>query len=422
MIETELKISLDAGGRSAAAAAPRARRRCGGRRAGRRGWSRSTSTPRTRRWPRPGSRCVCAGSGGAGCRPSSAAATGDGGDGLFAHVETERPAPGGRLALTGRSGRASTRRSPRRPATRRWRRCSRPGCGASSSGWRARRRRSGPGDRSRRNRRGRARARRSWRPSWSWSRAMSARSMPWRGGFSRGSGALRPANKAARGYRLARTGRRTRPRWPAQAPGHSPMTPRRRSRRWPAMCCATVWRRSPLTWWWWPTARTIEGPHQLRVGLRRLRTALAVFAPEPRRGGAGAARRGGAAAGAGGRRLARPRRADRGGGRAAAAAGSTRRPRDALTAALRGAARGQARRGPRRAGSAGRRRLPLRSRAFIEARGWLAPADYSQTARLAAPIGEVAPAILAKRHRKAKKRGRGIETSTTRGCMRCARN
>ena len=31
---------------------------------------------------------------------------------------------------------------------------------------------------------------------------------------------------------------------------------------------------------------------------------------------------------------------------------------------------------------------------LIEGRGWLQPADYSQTARLAAPIGEIAPGIL----------------------------
>ena len=46
--------------------------------------------------------------------------------------------------------------------------------------------------------------------------------------------------------------------------------------------------------------------------------------------------------------------------------------------------------------------------AFIEGRGWLVASDYSQSARLAAPIGEVAPRILARRHRKAMKLGRKV--------------
>ncbi len=47
---------------------------------------------------------------------------------------------------------------------------------------------------------------------------------------------------------------------------------------------------------------------------------------------------------------------------------------------------------------------------FIETRGWLAPSDYSQTGRLAAPLADVAPEMLARRHRKALRRGRDIET------------
>ncbi len=47
--------------------------------------------------------------------------------------------------------------------------------------------------------------------------------------------------------------------------------------------------------------------------------------------------------------------------------------------------------------------------AFIEGRGWLAPADYSQTARLATAISEVAPPILDARLAKVLKRGRHIQ-------------
>jgi triphosphatase len=46
--------------------------------------------------------------------------------------------------------------------------------------------------------------------------------------------------------------------------------------------------------------------------------------------------------------------------------------------------------------------------AFIEGRGWLVASDYSQSARLAAPIGEVAPGILAGRHRKVLRHGRKV--------------
>ena len=46
--------------------------------------------------------------------------------------------------------------------------------------------------------------------------------------------------------------------------------------------------------------------------------------------------------------------------------------------------------------------------AFIEGRGWLVASDFSQSARLAAPIGEVAPGILARRHKKAMKLGRKV--------------
>ncbi|WP_424933247.1 CHAD domain-containing protein [Amaricoccus macauensis] len=45
---------------------------------------------------------------------------------------------------------------------------------------------------------------------------------------------------------------------------------------------------------------------------------------------------------------------------------------------------------------------------MIEGRGWLAPSDYSQTARLAAPVGEYAPVLLDKRYKKVSKYGKKI--------------
>jgi len=45
---------------------------------------------------------------------------------------------------------------------------------------------------------------------------------------------------------------------------------------------------------------------------------------------------------------------------------------------------------------------------YVETRGWLEPSDYGQTARLARPIGEMAPKLLRKRWRKAKALGEDI--------------
>lgn len=50
---------------------------------------------------------------------------------------------------------------------------------------------------------------------------------------------------------------------------------------------------------------------------------------------------------------------------------------------------------------------------MIEGRGWLAPSDYSQTARLAEPVGEIAPLLLDKRYRKVRKLGRHIRELDT---------
>ena len=157
-------------------------------------------------------------------------------------------------------------------------------------------------------------------------------------------------------------------------------------------------------------AEASEGPHQLRIGMRRLRTAFAVFGES-----------------LGKDRLAPLSDMARDLGQVVgrlrdldvlieevvggtAALGLDAPAHEALVRAL--SARRDEVRAEVRAALTG-----PEATAFvfdllelIEARGWLAPADYSQTERLAAPIGSVAPALLAKRHRKAMRMGRRIET------------
>jgi len=153
----------------------------------------------------------------------------------------------------------------------------------------------------------------------------------------------------------------------------------------------------------------IEGPHQLRVGLRRLRTALAVFA-----------------ASLGGDALLHASQAARRLGQVvgdlrdidvlidevvaqAAALGLDAPAATAVTAALE-TRRSQVRADVRAelAGSESTGFL-FDLMELIEARGWLAPSDYSQTARLAAPVASVAAELLEKRHAKVMKHGRKIE-------------
>ena len=152
----------------------------------------------------------------------------------------------------------------------------------------------------------------------------------------------------------------------------------------------------------------IEGPHQLRVGLRRLRTAFAVFGPSLGKAAmaplAATARRLGRVAG-------ELRDADV--LMSEVVAGAARRgldpgARGALDAALE-ARRDQVRARVREALTGPEATAFLFDLgAFIEGRGWLVASDYSQTARLAAPIGEVAPGILARRHRRATRLGEKV--------------
>jgi inorganic triphosphatase YgiF len=154
----------------------------------------------------------------------------------------------------------------------------------------------------------------------------------------------------------------------------------------------------------------MEGPHQLRVGLRRLRTALKIFGPAL---GSPAVRPLSQAARDLGRLVGSLRDADVLADEvvgAALARGADQPAATALTAAL----------------AAKRKRIREKVRAglgkpavtgflfdlatFIEARGWLVPADFGQTARLATPIAELAPEMLRKRAAKVRKRGRKIRS------------
>jgi inorganic triphosphatase YgiF len=214
-------------------------------------------------------------------------------------------------------------------------------------------------------------------------------------------------NKAARGYRLARDG-----------VGETPLEPRRAGSLAvdPAAtveavardvfrdCLAQIVANMAVV----ARSDAPEGPHQLRVGLRRLRTAFLLFGPSLGEAAmvdlSARARELGAIVGA-------LRDADVLIGEVvahAAGPGLDAAASAALDAAL--AARRAAIRDEVRAKLAGREAVGFLFDlgAFIEGRGWLAPADYTQSERLAAPIGEVAPDLLERRLRKARKRGRGI--------------
>ncbi len=215
------------------------------------------------------------------------------------------------------------------------------------------------------------------------------------------------ANKAALGYELARTGRLDTAVAPVSAGTvalDGDATVETVARDILRDCLGQVAHNLVVV----ADSTAIEGPHQLRVGLRRLRTAFSLF--DPILGGSAMSGLGDAA-----RRIGQDVGALRdadvlldevvadavGNGLDAAA-------RDALAAALdarRDAIRTRVRTslaGPETTG------FLFDLAAFIEARGWLAPTDYGQSARLATPIAEAAPAMLRKRHRRVMKMGRRI--------------
>ncbi len=227
--------------------------------------------------------------------------------------------------------------------------------------------------------------------------------------FPTGPVTLATANKSALGYRLAR-GEAVAPELKARKAGTpdfaAEATVETVARDVFRDCFAQVATNLVVV----AQSDAIEGPHQLRIGLRRLRTAFGVFGPTLGPAGLAAAND---AARTLGQVVGRLRDIDvlidevvAG----AAALGLDAPARAALEKAL----------GARRAAVRAEVRAVLagpETTAFvfdllelIEARGWLAPADYSQTERLATPIGALASGLLAKRHRKVLRRGKHIET------------
>lgn len=157
----------------------------------------------------------------------------------------------------------------------------------------------------------------------------------------------------------------------------------------------------------------VEGPHQLRVGLRRLRTAFGVFGPTLGKDAMAPLNN---AARDLGQLVGRLRDADvliSDVVEPAARHGLDSSAMSALVAALE--ARRELVRAEVRAALASPASLGFLFDLglFIEGRGWLAPADYGQTERLAQPIGEVAHALLEKRHRTVRKAGKGIRELDT---------
>ena len=225
--------------------------------------------------------------------------------------------------------------------------------------------------------------------------------------FDRGPVRLAALNKAARGYRLARGEAEPglAPRKAGSPPIEAGATVETVARDVLRDCLGQIADNMAVV----AATAAEEGPHQLRVGLRRLRTALKVFGPSL---GAAATVPLNAAARDLGRVVGRLRDADvlisevvgpvaalglddaARGALLADLAATRNRVRSAVRAALAG---------PAAVG------LVFDLGAFVEARGWLAPADYGQTARLAAPVEAVAPALLERRWRRVRKAGRHID-------------
>jgi len=153
-----------------------------------------------------------------------------------------------------------------------------------------------------------------------------------------------------------------------------------------------------------------EGPHQLRIGLRRLRTALQVLGPML--GGTGL-----------GRLATEAQRLGRVVGALrdmdvligdvvvpAAAEGLDDRARDGLLAALE--QRRETIRTDVRAVLAepDTTRFLLDLAELVEARGWLDPSDHAQTVRLATTTGKIAPDLLRACTRKVRKKARSLDS------------
>ncbi|MCX7645267.1 MAG: CHAD domain-containing protein [Rhodobacteraceae bacterium] len=153
-----------------------------------------------------------------------------------------------------------------------------------------------------------------------------------------------------------------------------------------------------------------EGPHQLRVGLRRLRSALSLFGPAI--GGPETDRLGEEAKWLG-QETGRLRDLDVLAGELLApeAAAHPDEPGFAPLAAVLARAAAAQRDALRQALAGERARQFLLDLArFIETRGWVLAEDIAQSSRLAMPVRELALAALARRWKKAARRARGLET------------
>ena len=221
-------------------------------------------------------------------------------------------------------------------------------------------------------------------------------------------------NKAARGYALATTGTldtTVAPRNAADIELDGASTVEAVARDILRDCLAQIATNMVVV----AETTAIEGPHQLRVGLRRLRTAFALF--EPWIGGGAMANLGNTARGLG-REVGALRDADVLLDEVVAGAvseGLDEAARAALAVTL--AARRDVIRTRVRAALAGTEATGFLFdlAAFIETRGWLAPADYGQSARLATEVADAAPAILRKRHRQVTRSARRIRELDSEG-------
>lgn len=153
-----------------------------------------------------------------------------------------------------------------------------------------------------------------------------------------------------------------------------------------------------------------EGPHQLRIGLRRLRSAFATFGPALR---SGETARLGAEARWLGQEVGRLRDLD-----VLALDIVTREanahsdePGFAVVAdSLKASAAAERMRLRETLKSERVTRFLFDLARLTEARGWLVPADFEQTQRLARPVIETAVSALAKRWRRARRCARDLDT------------
>lgn len=333
----------------------------------------------------------------------------EGSSGLFANRETERPAPGGRLVLEGEDSdgalaavRAAADGAPLAPVfetrvERVTERLRAPGGGEVELALDAGEIRAGEA---------RAQIREAELELKSGEVGDIfgiARTL-----FPHGPVRFASANKSARGYRLAETGIADAPGGPRKAGDlaiDGGETVERVATRVFRDCLAQIAANIVVVC----DGEQVEGPHQLRIGLRRLRTAFSIFGASL---GTAGTERLSQAAKALGQVVGELRDTDVLIGEVVADAareGLDDPARDALVSAL----------------DAGRVVVRARVRAelagqeatgflfdlgaHIEGRGWLLPSDHEQTARLAAPIAEVAPSMLDKRLRTVLKSGRRIE-------------